>query len=193
MSAPASDGSGYVFERSPWNRAWLWTLLSAAMLTADFFTGTYILFPILFVLPVMLVAWHRRLQAALALTAFLAFMRLAFQFHWGLPTGLAPALINTAIRLAVLALLAALTSRVAVQTRELRRRVSLLEGILPICGFCKDIRDESGEWNKLEEYISHHSEAQFSHGVCQKCAQEHYGAAFEKSRAARTTRAVFRP
>ena len=193
MSAPANDGSGYVFERSPWNRAWLWALLSTAMLAADFATGTYILFPILFVFPVMLVAWHGRLSAALGLTVFLSLARLGFQAHWVLPTGLTPALINTAIRLAVLALLAALTARVAVQTRELRRRVSLLEGILPICGFCKDIRDESGEWNKLEDYISHHSEAQFSHGVCQKCAREHYGASFEKSRAARTTRTVFRP
>ena len=192
MSAPTSAGSGYLFERSPWNRAWLWALLSVTMLAADYLTGTYILFPILFVFPVMLVAWHSRLYSALILTGILSFARLGFQFHWGLPSGLIPALINTAIRLAMLALLAALTARVAVQTRELRRRVSLLEGILPICGFCKDIRDESGEWNKLENYISHHTEAQFSHGVCEKCAREHYGAAFEKTRAARTTRAVFR-
>lgn len=193
MSAPASAELGYRFERTPWNRPWMWALLSAAMLAADFLTGTYILFPILFVFPVMLVAWHGRLQSALILTAVLSFARLGFQFHWGLPTGMTPALINTAIRLAVLALLAGLTARVAVQTRELRRRVSLLEGILPICGFCKDIRDDSGEWNKLETYISNHTEAQFSHGVCEKCAREHYGPAFDKSRAARTTRAVFRP
>ena len=193
MSAPASAEKEYLFERAPWNRPWMWTLLVAAMLGADFLTGTYILFPILFIIPVMLVAWHSRLYAALILTAVLSFARLGFQFHWGLPTGLTPALINTAIRLAVLALLAALTARVAIQTRELRRRVSLLEGILPICGFCKDIRDESGEWNKLETYISHHTEAQFSHGVCEKCARQHYGASFEKTRAARSTREVFRP
>ena len=183
----------YRFERTPWNRPWMWAVVVAAMLAADFLTGPYILFPIFFVLPVLLVAWHERLQFALILAASLSFARLGFQFYWDLPGGLAAALINTAIRLVVFALLATLTARVAVQTRELRQRVSLLEGILPICGFCKDIRAESGEWTRLETYITHRSEAQFSHGVCDKCAQEHYGPAFDKTRAARTVRAVFRP
>ena len=193
MSAPVPAEKEYLFERAPWNRPWMWTLLVAAMLGADFLTGRYILFPILFVLPILLVAWHSRRWAAYILPLFLSFARLLFQYHWGLPGGLTSALINTAIRLAVFALVAALASRVAVQTRELRRRVSLLEGILPICGFCKDIRDDNGEWNKLETYISHHTEAQFSHGVCEKCARQHYGASFDKTRAARSTREVFRP
>jgi len=48
------------------------------------------------------------------------------------------------------------------------------EGILPICSCCKNIRDDTGEWHGLESYISHHSEAEFSHGICPSCVEERY-------------------
>ena len=44
-----------------------------------------------------------------------------------------------------------------------------LEGIIPICSYCKKIRDEQGAWSKLEIYLQNHSEAAFSHGVCPQC------------------------
>ncbi len=50
--------------------------------------------------------------------------------------------------------------------------VKSLEGMLPICGQCKKIRDDQGYWNHLESYISEHSDATFTHGVCPDCAQE---------------------
>ena len=49
-----------------------------------------------------------------------------------------------------------------------------LEGILPICMHCKKIRDDKGYWNQLEQYIHDHSEAQFSHGICPQCLEDHY-------------------
>lgn len=53
-------------------------------------------------------------------------------------------------------------------------QVRALHGILPICSFCKQIRNDHGAWQRLEEYIQNHSEAEFSHGVCPKCAKEQY-------------------
>ena len=53
---------------------------------------------------------------------------------------------------------------------EVRR----LSGLLPICSFCKKIRDDKGYWSQLESYISEHSDAQFSHGLCPECLKEHY-------------------
>jgi hypothetical protein len=53
-------------------------------------------------------------------------------------------------------------------------RVSELEGIIPICSFCKKIRDDQGYWHKVEEYISSHSMANFSHGLCPECAKKYY-------------------
>ncbi|MCI5222328.1 MAG: PAS domain S-box protein [Candidatus Electrothrix sp. AR4] len=52
--------------------------------------------------------------------------------------------------------------------------IKTLRGILPICMHCKGIRDDKGYWNQLENYITEHSEAQFSHGVCEKCVKKHY-------------------
>lgn len=48
-------------------------------------------------------------------------------------------------------------------------RVKQLEGIIPICSYCKKIRDDHDDWQGLERYISEHSEAQFSHGICPSC------------------------
>lgn len=52
--------------------------------------------------------------------------------------------------------------------------VKILQGIIPICMHCKGIRDDQGDWNQLEKYISEHSAAQFSHGICEKCVKIHY-------------------
>lgn len=49
-----------------------------------------------------------------------------------------------------------------------------LMGLLPICASCKSIRDEKGNWQKLEKYIEAHSQAAFSHGVCPDCARRLY-------------------
>jgi PAS domain S-box-containing protein len=51
-------------------------------------------------------------------------------------------------------------------------RVKKLEGIIPICMYCKKIRDDQNSWNQLEQYITNHSEAIFSHGICPHCYEE---------------------
>ena len=52
--------------------------------------------------------------------------------------------------------------------------IKTLKGILPICASCKKIRDDKGYWSKIESYISKHSEAKFSHGICPECAKKLY-------------------
>lgn len=54
-------------------------------------------------------------------------------------------------------------------------QVKTLSGLLPICASCKKIRDDKGYWNQIENYISSHSDAQFSHGICPECAKKLYG------------------
>ncbi len=53
--------------------------------------------------------------------------------------------------------------------------IKILRGIVPICSFCKKIRDAEGNWNEVEVYVSKHSEAQFSHSFCPECGKRHYG------------------
>ncbi|MDH4332573.1 MAG: hypothetical protein OEV89_08340 [Desulfobulbaceae bacterium] len=54
------------------------------------------------------------------------------------------------------------------------QEVKVLSGFLPICASCKKIRDDTGYWRQIEEYISKHSEALFSHGICPDCSQKLY-------------------
>jgi DNA-binding NarL/FixJ family response regulator len=60
------------------------------------------------------------------------------------------------------------------QLQNALEKVKTLSGLLPICSFCKKIRDDDGYWKKIETYIEAHSEAEFSHSLCQECARKHY-------------------
>lgn len=53
-------------------------------------------------------------------------------------------------------------------------QVKLLSGFIPICASCKKIRDDQGFWNQIEAYISQHSDAKFSHGICPDCVRKLY-------------------
>ncbi len=53
-------------------------------------------------------------------------------------------------------------------------KVKLLSGFLPICCSCKKIRDDKGYWQQIESYISDHSNAEFSHGICPECSKKLY-------------------
>ena len=53
-------------------------------------------------------------------------------------------------------------------------KVKTLSGLLPICSSCKKIRDDKGYWNQIETYIRNHSEAEFSHSICDECAKKLY-------------------
>jgi len=70
-----------------------------------------------------------------------------------------------------------LETKVKERTQKLEdalSEVKTLSGLLPICSHCKKIRDDKGYWNQIEGYIQSHSDAKFSHGICQDCAKKHY-------------------
>jgi PAS domain S-box-containing protein len=60
------------------------------------------------------------------------------------------------------------------ELQEALSRVKTLSGLLPICAACKKIRDDKGYWKQLEAYVSEHTEAAFSHGICPECEKKAY-------------------
>jgi len=58
--------------------------------------------------------------------------------------------------------------------QEALDEIKTLQGIIPICSYCKHIRDDKGMWNQIEEYIHNHSDAQLSHGICPSCMIENF-------------------
>jgi phosphoserine phosphatase RsbU/P len=68
--------------------------------------------------------------------------------------------------------LATLQDHLAQHLEDLQQalaKVNKLQGLVPICSYCKKIRDDKNYWHQVEQYISEHSGAQFSHGICPEC------------------------
>jgi phosphoserine phosphatase RsbU/P len=63
--------------------------------------------------------------------------------------------------------------RVAERVLTLHTEVRQLEGLLPICSYCKKIRDDQNTWQPIEGYISNRTEAKFSHGACPSCIEKY--------------------
>ena len=54
------------------------------------------------------------------------------------------------------------------------KEIKTLKGIVPICSYCKNIRDDKGYWEKVEVYVKRHSQADFSHSICPDCAKKYF-------------------
>ena len=70
-----------------------------------------------------------------------------------------------------------LENELKIKTEELAsalQAVKQLGGLLPICSHCKKIKDDKGYWNQIEAYIRSHSDAEFSHSICQECAEKYF-------------------
>ncbi len=70
--------------------------------------------------------------------------------------------------------------RLIQELQQAMTNVKALSGLLPICASCKKIRDDEGYWKQIESYISAHSEAEFSHGICPDCLKKLYPDIYEK-------------
>ncbi|MGL4422014.1 MAG: hypothetical protein ACRCZF_15205 [Gemmataceae bacterium] len=158
-------------------RKWLVHLIGLSMLLVwlDYLTGPYILFPITFIFPVTLAGWQLGRSWGITFAIVLSLSRFIFIQFWDVPEFAGwVGVMNLFIRIVVLTIFAVMMDIIAVQHRVLRMRVSALEGILPICMFCKKIRSDENTWQPIEAFISERSKAKFSHGFCQDCGRIHY-------------------
>jgi len=180
-TAPESHDS----DSTPWLRRVLarpatHVAAGLAILLLDCWTGSLLMFPVLFVVPVLLSAWLCSAGLAYALAVVLPVGRASIAIFMAHSPSIVADLVNALTCIAVLGLVAFLVARTARLAKELK----VLHGLLPICMFCKRIRDETGAWQRLETYISGHSEADFSHGLCPECGHKHYGSIFDKKQTA---------
>ncbi len=149
-------------------------LAAILVLFFDYLTGKNIEFPILYALPVGIAAWNFKQLMAYALSMILPLTRAGFLYLWNDIHTVPVVLINTSIIVFALSAYAYLISKTALQKKSLEKKIKVLTGILPICAGCQKIRNEKGEYERIEKYISEHSEVQFSHGICRDCAKRLY-------------------
>jgi hypothetical protein len=140
------------------------------MLSIDYLTGPNTQFPVVYMIPVGLAAWYSGRRPALLLAIAMPLVHVWWLAALWKQVESMPVLMTlTAIRGAVIIAVALWVVRLAEHERELDRHVQALEGLLSICSFCKKIRNESGEWEQLESYVSSRSDARFSHAFCPVC------------------------
>jgi hypothetical protein len=74
-----------------------------------------------------------------------------------------------------------MTAVLSLLRKTVEEEVKTLQGLLPICSYCKRIRDDQGYWKQIEVYIAAHSHADFSHGLCPECGLQHYPDIFKEA------------
>lgn len=74
-------------------------------------------------------------------------------------------------------------TKLEIQSAELKEaldKIRTLDGLIPICSICKKIRDDKGYWNRLEEYLTEHTNALLSHGICDDCCKKNHPEAYAR-------------
>lgn len=164
-----------VFERGLWNKPWFMILMCLVFVGLDWELIPLQVFPVVFVFPLMLVAWNRPVWLSMLCAVLLSLTRVLHHVAFTDRPVVMAEMADALICFFVLLLLALMTTMLSRQARQLRQRVRALEGLLPICSFCKSIRDDKQEWVRFEQYLTQHSDAVVSHGLCPDCAKKHYG------------------
>lgn len=154
--------------------------LGGLCLSIDYLVNASSPFPSAYVVPVIIASWYSGKWAGVALAVAVPVIRTSVLVWAPSPAVDQVSLLAATLLRAVGVLLVGLWfARLADFERDLTRQVRVLEGLLPICAFCKSIRNEGGKWERLESFISRKSEAEFSHGICPSCGKTHYPDMFD--------------
>ncbi|MBL9139308.1 MAG: hypothetical protein JNK85_25795 [Verrucomicrobiales bacterium] len=136
-------------------------LIGALIILIDLETGTFLQFPILFVVPVGLCAWFANPPGAYVLSVALPLARVGVVVFVEHPHPVPYALANAAIRMTVLLGLSILIARLARREREIRER---LETLVRVCAWSRTVEFE-GEWLSFEQYLSRRFGIKTTHGI----------------------------
>jgi len=145
--------------------------MGAVILILDLFTGPFLFFPILFVIPVSLCSWYCSPRLAYTLAVLLPLGRLFIAEFVEHPHPLPYIIVNGLVRMVVLLLLAYLVARTARQTKQLEERVA---GLVRMCAWSRTL-EYRGEWISFEEYLKRRFNLDTSHGISPAEAEKAFG------------------
>lgn len=125
-----------------------------------------------YLVPVVFLALWSSPKQSLAVMGIAAFSSIlvAIGFLLSPPGAFWDAITNRAYALIVIGA----TVMLSVVRKRAEEDVKVLHGLLPICCYCKNIRDDKGYWQQVERYIAARTEADFSHGMCPDCGAKHF-------------------
>jgi hypothetical protein len=146
----------------------------------DGISGYEISFSIFYLAPITLVTWQAGRRAGFAVASLSALVWLGADLLSGHPfTHLIIPFWNALVRLSFFLIVVSLLARLKHAYEEQRRiaralqealaQVKVLSGLIPICAWCKKVRNDQGYWQQVEAYIAEHSVATLTHSICQDC------------------------
>ncbi len=150
----------------------------------DYITGTEIIFTMFYLIPVSAISWKLGRSAGIVASLICAVVW-SIVDYFGRPLFDPVTVVwNIAIQFAMFVSYAVVLSKVRTgidaQTavnedlEAALAEVKRLSGVIPICAWCKKIRDSEGVWHQLETYILDHSEVDFTHSICPECKHTLY-------------------
>jgi K+-sensing histidine kinase KdpD len=157
------------------------TLIVLLVGLLDYLTGYELDFFVFYFMPIALVAWSSGLAGACVFSLFSALTYLTADWYALHPYSTTLLIYsNTLIELTSFLVVAFTVAKIRAllieerkisdDLREAFSEIKTLSGLIPICASCKKIRDDAGYWQQVEVYIAKHSEARFTHGLCEDCA-----------------------
>jgi hypothetical protein len=166
-------------------------LLLAMILLLDLFIPLGVAVGVLYVVPVLLSLWSSKKGFTVLVAVVASVLTIGAYFYKPAVPEMWKVLFNRSLSLIAIGITAILGLQrkniltaweEALRDREMAiEKLKILSGLLPICASCKKIRDDQGYWNDVAGYISEHSEAEFSHGICPACAEKLYPEYYKKS------------
>jgi len=169
------------FKRSSVLVVSVFTLLFLGFL--DYVTGYELGFFVFYFVPIAIAAWKVGLTSSYLISILSSIVWFFGEIHSFHPYSSVFFLFwNTVIRLFSFLIIAYSTSKIrfllekeretSQALRDAVSHIKTLSGLIPICASCKKIRDDKGYWQRVEEYIEAHTNAQFTHGLCQECVDK---------------------
>lgn len=166
-------------------------LLTLLTVLLDYWTGFGYRMKIFYLVPVSYATWYVGKIYGIAFSTVAVMTMLNRGMASGTNNDDIPAVIwNMAMYFAFFVIVILLLSKLRSTMQQLAglitkmqnalNAVQELSGILPICANCKKIRDDEGYWHDVDVYISRHTKAEFTHGICAECANKLYPSLFDK-------------
>jgi hypothetical protein len=159
------------------NLTWLVIALSVVVIGfADYVTGYELGFFPFYFLPIAIAAWKLGLNSSYFISILSSIVWFFSDISSHPYSSVLFVFWNTIMKLLSFLIIAYFTSKLQFLLRENRElsedhlsQVKTLSGLIPICASCKKIRDDKGDWQRIEEYIEERTNAEFTHGLCPEC------------------------
>jgi hypothetical protein len=149
--------------------------LIAAIALLDFLTGRDISFSIFYVFPIFTASWYVGKNAGLVLALLSSVLWLIADVAGTEPAShvLIPGW-NAVVRLVFFVLVGVSVPYLKLQLHASNEAIQKLSALLPLCAWCKNIRDANGRWSRLETYLEEEKGIEVTHGICPDCIEKYY-------------------